>query len=176
MRHARSSDTDDGAAAVEFALILPVFMMLVIGMITGGILLNHKIGLTQAAREGSRFGSTLPNPPAAGQSVTDWLTMVKDATVGSAGDDFTAGADNSSICVAFVHSSDPAKTWHMNVDTTGTASAAISGPCWSDPAPINTDNRVQVDIQRDMTWSIGLATWHPHIDARTVIHYERQAP
>jgi hypothetical protein len=64
----------------------------------------------------------------------------------------------------------------MNVDTSGATSAALSGPCWTDSAPISSDSRVQVELQRDVTWSIGLVTWHPHLDQRTVIHYERQAP
>lgn len=45
---------EDGAAAVEFALILPVFLALLLGMIDFGFAFNAKIGITQAAREGAR--------------------------------------------------------------------------------------------------------------------------
>jgi Flp pilus assembly protein TadG len=46
---------DRGAAAVEFALILPLLMLLVFGIIDFGRALNAQITLTQAAREGARL-------------------------------------------------------------------------------------------------------------------------
>lgn len=51
---------DDGAAAVEFALLLPLFLMLCFGSISGGILFNDKLSLTQGVREAARYGATLP--------------------------------------------------------------------------------------------------------------------
>ena len=45
---------DRGAAAVEFALVLPVLVVIVFGIIDFGRMLNAKIVLTQAAREGAR--------------------------------------------------------------------------------------------------------------------------
>ena len=45
---------DRGSAAVEFALILPVLLLLVFGIIDFGRLLNAKITLNQAAHEGAR--------------------------------------------------------------------------------------------------------------------------
>jgi Flp pilus assembly protein TadG len=46
-----------GAAAVEFALLLPVLLMLVFGIIDFGRALNAQITLTQAAREGARLAA-----------------------------------------------------------------------------------------------------------------------
>lgn len=43
-----------GAAAVEFGLILPVFLLLVGGIIDFGIMYNKQILLTNAARDGVR--------------------------------------------------------------------------------------------------------------------------
>ncbi len=50
-RHAR----DRGAAAVEFALLFPLLMLIVFGTIDFGRALNAQITLTQAAREGARL-------------------------------------------------------------------------------------------------------------------------
>ncbi len=47
-----------GAVAVEFALVLPVLVMLLLGITTAGLSYSHAIGLTNAVREGSRFGAT----------------------------------------------------------------------------------------------------------------------
>jgi Flp pilus assembly protein TadG len=48
---------DRGAAAVEFALLLPILLMIVFGIIDFGRALNAQITLTQAAREGARLES-----------------------------------------------------------------------------------------------------------------------
>ncbi len=48
---------DGGAAAVEFALLLPVLLLLVFGLIDLGRALNAQITLTQAAREGARLAA-----------------------------------------------------------------------------------------------------------------------
>lgn len=46
---------DSGAQAVEFALILPVLLMLVLGIINFGYLFGQKLALNQAVREGARM-------------------------------------------------------------------------------------------------------------------------
>jgi hypothetical protein len=48
---------DRGAAAVEFALVLPLLVMLVFGIIQFGFVFNAYITVTQAAREGARMAS-----------------------------------------------------------------------------------------------------------------------
>ena len=53
----RNARRDRGAAAVEFALLLPVLLLLVFGLIDFGRALNAQITLTQAAREGARLAA-----------------------------------------------------------------------------------------------------------------------
>ncbi len=48
---------DRGAAAVEFALVLPLLLLLVFGIIDFGRAYMAQISLTQAAREGARLGA-----------------------------------------------------------------------------------------------------------------------
>ena len=50
-------DSDRGAAAVEFALLLPLLLLLVFGIIDFGRAINAQITLTQAAREGARLAA-----------------------------------------------------------------------------------------------------------------------
>ncbi len=47
--------TDTGAAAVEMAIVLPLLLLLVFGIIDFGRMLNAQITVTQAAREGARW-------------------------------------------------------------------------------------------------------------------------
>jgi len=49
-------------ALVEFAIVLPILLLLMIGLVNLGILVNAQIVLTQAAWEGARAGATIQNP------------------------------------------------------------------------------------------------------------------
>lgn len=48
---------EGGAVAVEFALIVPVLVMLLLGMVTAGVTYSRGISMTNAVREGARFGA-----------------------------------------------------------------------------------------------------------------------
>jgi len=50
-------ERERGAAAVEFALVMPILLLLVFAIIDFGRLLNQQITLTEAAREGARATS-----------------------------------------------------------------------------------------------------------------------
>ena len=56
----RRGARDRGAAAVEFALLLPLLLLIVFGIIDFGRALNAQITLTQAAREGARLDGAGP--------------------------------------------------------------------------------------------------------------------
>jgi Flp pilus assembly protein TadG len=51
----RQTSRDRGAVAVEFAILLPVLLLILFGIIDFGRALNAQIALTQAAREGARI-------------------------------------------------------------------------------------------------------------------------
>ena len=50
-----------GQALSEFALVVPVFFLIVFAVIQFGILLGGQIGMTNGTREAARYASTLPN-------------------------------------------------------------------------------------------------------------------
>jgi Flp pilus assembly protein TadG len=50
---------EDAQSLVEFALVLPILLLLVLGMIEFGWILNGKITLNSAAREGARVAAVL---------------------------------------------------------------------------------------------------------------------
>ena len=49
--------SEKGASAVEFALILPILLMLIFAIFQFGIAYNNYIALTHAAREGARLAA-----------------------------------------------------------------------------------------------------------------------
>ena len=56
--------SEGGGAAVEFALIMPIFLAILFGMIDYGWYFYQKFTLTAAIREGVRYGVTFKdNPP-----------------------------------------------------------------------------------------------------------------
>ena len=61
------SGADRGATAVEFALLLPLLLLIVMGIIDFGRMLNAQQTLTQAAREGARLVA-LGQPNVAGRT------------------------------------------------------------------------------------------------------------
>jgi len=56
-RARRDRGADRGAAAVELALVLPLLLLLVFGIVDLGRMLNVQISLTDAAREGARWAA-----------------------------------------------------------------------------------------------------------------------
>lgn len=54
MGYRRPAREERGAAAVEFALVVPLLLLLVFGIISYGMMLSFRQGLTQAASEGAR--------------------------------------------------------------------------------------------------------------------------
>ena len=67
--------SDRGAAAVEFALVLPLLLLILFGIIDFGRALNTQITLTQAAREGARVA-------ALGQSTANVVTRTQTSATG----------------------------------------------------------------------------------------------
>jgi Flp pilus assembly protein TadG len=67
MKRFRRGVSDRGAAAVEFALVLPVLILLIVGLVEFARVFNIQISLTNAAREGART-MAIENDPAMARS------------------------------------------------------------------------------------------------------------
>lgn len=66
---------DRGAAAVEFALVFPILVVILFGIVEFGSVYNAQLQLTSAAREGARTMAVSGDPAAA-------RTATLNATVG----------------------------------------------------------------------------------------------
>ena len=138
----RASRSESGAALVEFALVLPVFLMLLLGMMTGGLAYSRKLSVAQAAREGARFGATLPVTGAT--PMNTWLGRVGTLTIASSDGELESDKPGRFVCIAYVPSSGTAQKWQV----TGTASPVLSaGTCLADDGRAG-ETRVQVVAQR----------------------------
>lgn len=56
-RSFRMASSDRGASALEFALVVPILLVLVMGIIEFGFMFQAQLALTHAAREGARMAA-----------------------------------------------------------------------------------------------------------------------
>jgi hypothetical protein len=89
-----------GAVAVEFAVILPVLLMLLFGLTTAGMSITHAIGLSNAVREGSRFGA-IAHPDDAKLNFTpaQWSTWATGTISRVRGTQFDDPSSSTAVCV-----------------------------------------------------------------------------
>ena len=66
---------ESGQSIVEFALVLPVLMLIVVGIVEFGWLFNGKITLTSAAREGARVAAIVKNQETATLAVNQTANL-----------------------------------------------------------------------------------------------------
>jgi Flp pilus assembly protein TadG len=107
---ARRTDGEQGAAAVEFALLAPIFIMIVFGIISFGLVFAQQLGLSNGARQGARTGVVK------GITCAQIYADAQDASG-------TVGMGGSSVTVAI---------------TRGATAAAATNPCGSTPATSTT--------------------------------------
>ena len=142
IRTGRAGSNERGAALVEFALLLPILAMIVFGALTAGMAYNHKMDLTHAAREGARYGATVPQAqctPTSNCSGLNWAQLVQSVVA-----ERSFGAvTTSQVCVALVTGTgSPASP----IGATYTTKA--DGTACYDDGNGDTGNRVQVYIRK----------------------------
>lgn len=136
----RNADKKDerGAALVEFALILPVLAAITFGMLSAGVVYNHKMDVTHASREGARYGATVPVAqctPASNCGGLTWAGLVQSVVAERSFGDVTT----SQVCVALVTGA--------NSVYSGTGYSTDGTTCYDDGGS-DTGDRVHVKITK----------------------------
>lgn len=174
---------DAGASAVEFALLMPIFIMLTFGTLSGGIAFWHHIELTQGARDAARLGATFPistvDPAPAGEkSIGDWLTMVATVAATESGlaslPDVDAAGSGAFICVAYVAAADdpiPTSRQIAGISRPSDGLASAGEGCFADDL---TEGRVQVLVRRDAELNAVLFNSDLELRTHSSILYERR--
>jgi hypothetical protein len=176
---------DTGASAVEFALLMPIFIMLTFGTLTGGIAFWHHIELTQGARDAARLGATFPistvtPAPIGEKTMSDWLDMVADVAANESGwggvADVVPPDSGGFICIAYVAGEGDFLTTTRKTIGTSRASDGFASPangCYADGL---TDSRVQVLVRRDSEINAVLYSSDLELRTHSSIPYERRDP
>lgn len=79
-RIVRSARNEDGQAIVEMALVLPVLLLIVMGILWFGRALNYTQDETRLANVAARYASVNQVPPGAGSSLTEWIRSQADSS------------------------------------------------------------------------------------------------
>lgn len=148
---------EDGAALVEFAIVLPLLLIIVFGIISFGLIFNDKLSLTDGAREAGRFGATLPvtnfaasgDPTQQMQQMQQWLDAIASRAEADATGSLDAGVPNRTICVAYVYpdGEDAVDRTRRRFESGGVVVYSYE-KCFVDGRP-NDERRVQVRVGRD---------------------------
>ena len=131
-----------GAALVEFALVLPLLMMIVLGMVSAGVGYNRKITMTHAARETARYGATLS--VAVPGTLDLWLDGLYQRVVDEATGTLDPTTPGLLICVAYVHEGGSGEDRTRSLST---GLIRADATCFNDGS--RPERRVQVRVERD---------------------------
>lgn len=85
-RNSRHGRTERGAAAVEFALVVPLLLLLLVGIVNFGFVFAQQISLNNAARQAARYavvdGRTCADIKTEGKTAAETVGMtIADGTV-----------------------------------------------------------------------------------------------
>lgn len=114
----RDGRSERGAALVEFALILPVLMALILGLVSGGLAYNRKISMTDAVREGARYGATLVDPAlgtASCSTAGSWCDKVRKRVVALSAGELT----ENDVCAVLTFEPDTSAATPAGCSITG---------------------------------------------------------
>jgi len=167
---------EDGAAAVEFALLLPLFAMLTIGTISAGFAFHAWLNVTHGAQESSRFAATL-SIEAGGGSTEAWLTQVSERALSAANllVSPTEATPGTQACVALVSPTNvPTQSSHMTLttDASGTIarSGVLTGSC--DGLPTMSGDYVQTQVSKPVTFNYVFGGTDIQVTAKSVSQFE----
>lgn len=170
-------ESDNGAAVVEFAILAPLLVMLLFGIVSAGLAFNNSLSLAHSAREAARNAATLPVSNFTGipgvDPIDGWLAAVVSQAIEDADGSLDDGVPGRSICVAFVH---PNGTLADDTTRSLTRDAAgvdiyANSDCFADTRPAG-ERRVQVLVAREVEINVILWSTDITIDEQGVSRYE----
>jgi Flp pilus assembly protein TadG len=100
LRYRAGGRGERAAVLVEFALVFPLLIMLILGMVTAGLAYNQKLQITHATREGARFAATV-SPIQTFANGESWARNVRDLVVERSAGDLV----DAQVCVSLVEGS-----------------------------------------------------------------------
>lgn len=161
---ARSRGRQAGAVAVEFALILPVLVMLMFGIITSGLAYSDHLSVTNAVREAARLGSAVDYSTGSGAWGDSVQTRVRQVYMNG-----TGTLNTGQICVQLVNDAGVQLAAPTSQGSCGTAPTSPSGMASGSCAVkvwVEKPSHITILVAADLNFKIR---------ARSVSYYGRSA-
>lgn len=170
--HLVTARGEDGAAVVEFALVLPILVIVVLGIVTGGMSYSNAIGVQNAVREGARFGAT------GDVTQVTWADDVITRVRTTQFDDGTTAADSStSVCAQLFKAPSTVSAWECSIGQQGGPALTMPASASDEPAvPAGLSAGVcvvRVLAAREFEINGGIASWSGTITRGSTALYER---
>jgi Flp pilus assembly protein TadG len=153
LTRSRRPRSERGAIFLEFAVVLPLLLALILGIFTGGQAYSEKIAVIESVREGARYGASLPMGSGAG-ALTAWEAAVRNR-VTDASNGNVAPAD---VCIAWVLPS-------------GTSHCGLADPAGASNEP--TVHLVKVSATKAVKMEFFLFSRSTTLTGRLVARFER---
>ena len=158
----RNRSAEHGLAAVEFALVAPFVLMLLLGMTTSALAYSDHLAVTNAVREGARYGASVD------YSASGWATSVR-SRVQQVYFNSGSSVSDSEICVKAIDSSKATIT-----GTAVTGSGCGTAPDLSSLTMGSGTCAVVVWVKKPATIQLAIVpTLHFDIGSKSVVFYGR---
>lgn len=137
VRSASGAVRERGSAIVEFALIAPLLIMLVLGAVESAWILAQNVDVRHAAREGARLAAVdFGDRSAIGAAVCASMDDSTGTTIALAGDAAALGGDVQVTATRSPSHLTTLLAWAfpdtMTLGSTATFSLEVSPPTWTD--------------------------------------------
>jgi Flp pilus assembly protein TadG len=153
-------------------MVLPILVIIVLGIVTGGLSYSNAIGVQNAVREGARFGAT------GDVAQLTWTSDVIARVRATQFDDGTTAADSgTSVCVQLFKAPSTVTKWECSI-------GADDGPLITAPATASDEPAVPANLStgacvvrvlaaRKFKINGGLTSWSGTIVRGSTAMYER---
>lgn len=162
------SRRETGAVAVEFALVLPLLVMLLLGITTTGLVYADSLAIANSAREGARLGSAIDF----NSDPTGWANSVQ-ARVRQVYFNAGTSLSTSQVCVLLVDPSTSPETVKASPTTPSDCATDAGKP--ASPATYSAGSCVvKVWVQKPARIDLGITSLPTFtISSRSVSMYGR---
>ena len=167
----RDNRAQSGAALVEFAVLAPLLIMLLFGIVSAGLAFNESLALTHAAREAGRSAATLPVSNFA--DLDAWLAAVSLQAINDADGSLDNSVPGRTVCVSYVHPDGTLATdvTKRQITTPAGPQPTELLPCFADGRP-NDERRVQISVARDSEINVILFSIDVTLDSEATNRFE----
>ena len=172
---------DDGAALTEFAMIMPILVLILVGIMEVGMAFGEQMRVSQATREGALIGAVAGNDPDADcYIINDVVETINQAQLDRMINlqiyltDPATGDQNFGLTNTYTYTggdpTDCVNSWNSTINWPSTGRKVVVGPT-------SVLDILGVRIQMDRSWITGLPPFSGSyvIDQTTISRLEPEA-